>query len=143
MPDVQARIGKAPKTVRAARSAKESLEDIRFLTWDDVERLAAYLDPHVHRIVPLAALTAMRRGELFALTDRQVDLDVGAITLRITKTRKPRKVWLCAEAKQVVREQLLARTPNSDGYVFTTRRGSRLWHPIREVTPGRRGGRRS
>jgi integrase len=101
-------------------------KQIRFLTWDEVERLAAYLDPHVHRIVPFAALTGMRRGEIFALTDRQVDLGASCITLRVTKTRKPRRVWLSAEAKKLLREQLLARTPNRAGAVFTTRSGAPL-----------------
>jgi integrase len=101
-------------------------KQIRFLTWDEVERIAAYLDPHVHRIVPLAALTGMRRGELYALTDKQIDLAAGTITLRVTKTRRPRKVWLSNEAKKLLREQLLVRTPNKAGLVFTTRRGAPL-----------------
>ena len=99
---------------------------IRFLSWDEVEHLAAYLDPHVHRIVPFAALTGMRRGELFSLVDRQLDLKAGTVTLRVTKTRKPRRVWLSREALKLLREQLLVRTPNAAGYVFTTRSGARL-----------------
>ena len=101
-------------------------KQIRFLTWDEVERIASYLDPHVHRIVPLAALTGMRRGELYALTDTQIDLSAGTITLRVTKTRRPRKVWLSNEAKKLLREQLLVRTPNKTGLVFTTRSGAPL-----------------
>jgi integrase len=117
--DIDPRIFEIPSPAHTER-------DIRFLSWDEVERLAAYLDPHVHRIVPFAALTGMRRGELFDLQDRQVDLAAGSITLRVTKTRKPRKVWLCANAKQLLREQLLVRPPTSAGYVFTTRNGARL-----------------
>lgn len=99
---------------------------IRFLTWAEVERLAAFLDPRVHRIVPFAALTGMRKGELFGLVDRQVDVRAGCVTLRVTKTRKPRKVWLSAAARKLLREQLLVREPNAAGYVFTTASGARL-----------------
>lgn len=101
-------------------------KEIRFLTWPEVERLAAYLDPRVHRIVPFAALTGMRKGELFNLVDRQVDVKAGSVTLRVTKTRKPRKVWLSKQAKKLLREQLLARTPNRAGFVFTTESGAQL-----------------
>ena len=101
-------------------------KEIRFLTWPEVERLAAFLDPRVHRIVPFAALTGMRKGELFGLTDRQVDVKAGSVTLRVTKTKKPRKVWLSKQAKKLLREQLLARTPNRAGYVFTTESGAQL-----------------
>lgn len=101
-------------------------KEIRFLTWPEVVTLARELPTSVHRIVPFAALTGMRKGELFDLTDSRVDLDGGFVTLRVTKTRKPRQVWLSSQALQLLREQLVARTPNQKGLVFPTKTGHRL-----------------
>lgn len=98
----------------------------RFLTWNEVERVQAFLDPRVGRIVPVAALTGMRRGELAGLTDDRLDLGEGSVTLRVTKSRRPRKVWLSGHARLLLKEQLVARTPNKAGLVFPTRSGSPL-----------------
>lgn len=113
------------RILEIAQPAYEA-KPIRFLTWEEVERLTAFLDPRVHRIVSFAALTGMRRGELFSLVDRQVDLEASSVTLRVTKTKRPRKVWLSAEARKILREQLLARTPSAGGHVFTTETGKPL-----------------
>ena len=101
-------------------------KEIRFLDWPEVERLAAQLEPAVYRIVPIGALSGMRKGELRDLTDKQVDLVEGFVTLRKTKTGKPRRVWLSDAARQLFREQLVARHPNAKGLVFPTRTGNRL-----------------
>jgi integrase len=76
----------------------------------------------------LAALTGLRQGELFALRDRDLDLD--AMTIRVehgayrgelvpVKTRASRRrVDLSSTAARVLRRQLLARRPNELGLVF-------------------------
>ena len=116
-----------PRLLQLRPPGYESKE-IRFLTWPEVEALQAFLDAGVQRIVPFAALTGMRKGELFDLTDKQVDLSAGTVTLRErgTKTRRSRQVWLSEHALQLLREQLVARTPNARGLVFPTRTGHRL-----------------
>src|SRR2546430_11566095 len=44
----------------------------RFLTWEEVLELQSWLPEHVCRIVPIAALTGLRQGEVFEL--RESDL---------------------------------------------------------------------
>ena len=101
-------------------------KQIRFLTWTEVVTLTRELPAHVHRIVPIAALTGMRKGELYDLTDDRVNVAEGFVTLRQTKTGNPRQVWLAPHALQLMREQLVARTPNVKGLVFPTLTGHRL-----------------
>ena len=84
----------------------------------------------------LAALTGLRQGELFALRDRNVDLD--ALTVQVehgayrgelvpVKTRASRRrVDLSSIAAHVIRRQLLARKPNDLGLVFPSPRGALL-----------------
>lgn len=114
-----------PRILKLKAPVYESRE-IRFLDWAEVEALQSFVDERVNRIVPFAALTGMRKGELFDLTDTRCDLSDGSVTLRKTKTGKPRKVWLSDHARQLLREQLVARTPNAKGLVFATRTGHRL-----------------
>jgi integrase len=45
-----------------------------------------------------------------------------------TKTRKRRRVYLCAPALQALREQLLARRPTATGLVFTSPRADSVWN---------------
>ena len=102
--------------------------EMRFLTWAEVEELAAATVEPYGNLVQLAALTGLRQGELFALRDRSVDLQ--AMTLSIAhgvyagelvslKTRASRRrVDLSAKAAALVRRQLFARTPNPLGLVF-------------------------
>jgi integrase len=46
-----------------------------FLTWHEVLELASWMPVQIARIVPVAALTGAREGELFALRARDVDFD--------------------------------------------------------------------
>jgi integrase len=48
---------------------------MRFLEWAEVEELAANTAAPYGNMVMLAALTGLRQGELFALRDRNVDVD--------------------------------------------------------------------
>ena len=101
---------------------------MRFLTWPEVEELAAATVEPYGRLVQLAALTGLRQGELFALRDRSVDLH--AMTLSVEhgvyagelvslKTRASRRrVDLSAKAAALLRRQLFARTPTPLGLVF-------------------------
>jgi hypothetical protein len=87
-------------------------------------------------LVRLAALTGLRQGELFALRDRDVDLE--ALTIQVergacqgalmpVKTRASRRrVDLSNTAVRVLRRQLLARRPNDRGLVFPSPGGQIL-----------------
>ena len=116
--------------VKAPR--RDQLE-MRFLAWHEVEELAANTIVPYGNLVLLAALTGLRQGELFALRDRDVDLD--AMTVQVehgayqgelvpVKTRASRRrVDLSSTAARVLRKQLLARKPNDLGLVFPSPEG--------------------
>ena len=80
-----------------------------------------------------AALTGLRQGELFALHDRDLDLDNAELRVEYTadnaKIQRPktsasrRSVGLCGRAIAALREQLLARRPNDLGLVFPSPKG--------------------
>jgi len=83
-----------------------------------------------------AALSGLRQGELFALRDSNVDAESGSVLVEEgaykgratrTKTRNGRRrVHLSRVARQALREQLLARKPNSLGLVFPSPTGQ-IW----------------
>jgi integrase len=96
-------------------------------------------------MVMLAAVTGLRQGELFALRDRNVDLD--AKTIRVengtyagelvpVKTRASRRrVDLSRAVVRILRRQLLARKPNELGLVFPSPEGvilndDNFWHRV-------------
>ena len=86
---------------------------------------------YVGRIVPIAILTMLRRGEILGLRDRDVDFETGSISVlaqqqdgrRVsTKTRAGRRTVDVGPATlKLLREQQLARAPNPDGLLFPTR----------------------
>jgi integrase len=122
--------------VLRVKALRRDHPEMRFLAWDEVEELAANTVAPYGNLVLLAALTGLRQGELFALRDRNVDLD--AMTVRVEhgayegelvplKTRASRRrVDLSSTAAHVLRRQLLARRPNELGLVFPSPRGELL-----------------
>src|SRR6266542_3600282 len=118
------------------KAPRRDQPEMRFLDWDEVEELAANTVVPYGNLVLLAALTGLRKGELFALRDRNVDLD--AMTVQVehgayhgelvpVKTRASRRrVDLSSSAAHVLRRQLLARKPTDLGLVFTSPRGELL-----------------
>lgn len=91
-----------------------------YLTLEHLEAVASWsTEP---RLILFAGLSGLRQGECFALRDTDVHLDEGDILVSRgayegeptrTKSRKRRRVYLCDEAVQVLREQLLARRPGA------------------------------
>jgi integrase len=118
------------------RAPRRDQPEMRFLGWDEVEELAANTVSPYNNLVLLAALTGLRQGELFALGDRDVDLD--AMTVQVehgayegalvpVKTRASRRrVDLSVTAARILRRQLLARKPTELGLVFPSSRGALL-----------------
>lgn len=93
--------------------------------WDLAAAVRARGDEFVWRIVPIAAFTGMRQGELFDLRDKDLSLDDGYLLVREGKTAAaPRKVALGPELVKLFREQLMAR-PHSDFVFPTEHRGVR------------------
>jgi integrase len=109
-------------------------QEMRFLGWSEVEELAANTSVPYGNMVMLAALTGLRQGELFALRDRNVDLEAKTLIVENgvykgefwpVKTRASRRrVDLSATAVSVLRRQLLARKPNHLGLVFPSPAGA-------------------
>src|SRR6266511_828343 len=110
--------------------------EMRFLGWDEVEELAANTVAPYGNMVMLAALTGLRQGELFALRDRNLDLEAKTVTVEngtyagelvpVKTKASRRRVDLSATAVRVVRRQLLARKPNELGLVFPSPQGRNL-----------------
>lgn len=106
-----------------------------FLSAAEVEHLASWCSEP--RLITYAALSGLRLGEVLALRDADVDLDDGCVLVRRaarkgvegrTKTRKRRRVYLCAPALRALRAQLLARRPNEHGLVFPSPRSDSVWN---------------
>jgi integrase len=115
------------------RVAKPEEREPRFLTWEEADEVRSWIPEHVYRIVPIGILTMLRRGELLALRDSDVDFEHGAITIagqtqggRRTRTKTTagrRTVDLGPAAVRLLREQQLARAPNAEGLLFPSRTG--------------------
>ncbi len=115
------------------KAPRHEPRETRFLTWLEVEELAAATVEPYGNLVQLAALTGLRQGELFALRDRSIDR--GTMTLSVEhgvyagelvplKTKAARRNGdLSAKAAALIRRQLFARTPNQLGLVFPSSGG--------------------
>ena len=124
-----------PQLLAIAAPESDEREPI-FLTWHRVLDLASSMPEQISRIVPVAALTGAREGELFAL--RADDIDLAEQTLLVvstgsnrrgqTKTRgSKRTIDLPPLAAQLLREQLLARWNTSNHLVFPAPEGG-VWN---------------
>src|SRR5581483_12375192 len=63
------------EAVFRVKAPRRDQREMRFFEWDEVEELAANTVAPYGNMVMLAALTGRRQGELFALRDRNVDLE--------------------------------------------------------------------
>jgi integrase len=107
-----------------------------FLAWKQALELASWMPEQISRIVPVAALTGAREGELFALRADDVDLveetmlvaTTGSNRRGQTKTRgSKRTIDLPPIAAQLLREQLLARWHTSGRLMFPAPEGG-IWN---------------
>ena len=122
------------RSIYAVRVAKPNEREPQFLTWDEVDELRSWVPEHIGRIVPVAVLTMLRRGEILGLRERDVDFEAGSVAVltqhqagaRVgTKTRAGRRTVDVGPATlMLLREQQLVRAPNQDGLLFPTRAGT-------------------
>lgn len=79
----------------------------RFLTWKEVEYLASLMpNDSYNRLVRVAALTGLRRGEILALKWEDVDLDKQVLRVREGKTEAARRaIDLSLRATRILRVQ--------------------------------------
>jgi integrase len=120
-------------SVYAVRIARLPEREPRFLTWEEADELRSWMPEYVARIVPVAILTLLRRGEILGLRDRDIDFETGAISVlaqyqdgeRVSaKTAASRRTVDVGPATlKLLREQQLARAPNPDGLLFPSRSG--------------------
>lgn len=94
---------------------KGSKPRVRWLTEEEVERLADCAAPHLKPLILFAADTGGRRSELFNLDWRYVDLERGRITFVDTKNGDDRTVRLCERAVRTLQDL----GPKENGPVFT------------------------
>ncbi len=52
------------RSIYGLRVAKPDEREPRFLTWDEVDELRSWIPEHIARIVPVAVLSLLRRGEI-------------------------------------------------------------------------------
>jgi integrase len=122
------------RAIYRVRIATPNEREPQFLTWEEAEELRSWMPEHIARIVPIAILTMLRRGEILGLRERDIDFEAGSIAVfsqrqegvRVaTKTRAGRRtVDFGPAALKLLREQQLARAPNMDGLLFPNRAGT-------------------
>ena len=131
--DARARGQRVHEPVFTVVPPRHETRDPRFLTWAEVEELASYC--REHRLIVVAALSGLRRGELFALTAANVDLGGSAITVAATgdggkvgrpKGGKVRRVYVEGRVVELLAEQLRDRVPNGYDLVFPSPQGE-MW----------------
>ena len=131
--DAQSRGQRVHEAVFTIVPPRHESRDPRFLTWAEVEELASYC--REHRLIVVAALSGLRRGELFALTSPNVDLDGSAITVAATgdggnvgrpKGGKVRRVHVEHRVVDLLAEQVRERVSNPGDLVFPSPRGE-MW----------------
>ena len=107
----------ARNPVREVERAKETIPPIRYLSEEEAIRLVAAL-PGWLRVPVLVALDAgLRAGEIAALTRRDVDLDRGLISVRVSKNRQPRHVGITQRLRRAFVGHL-ANLPKGQKYQF-------------------------
>jgi integrase len=131
--DARARGQRVDESIASIRRPRHAERVPRFLLWSEVEELATYC--RESRLVMIAALTGLRRGELFALATESVDLAAGDLVVsrtgnggRVgpTKSGRPRRVHLTPLAAELLDEQLHERPWSRDGLVFPSPLGQ-MW----------------
>jgi integrase len=121
------------RAIYGIRIAKADEREPRFLTWEEAEELQSWMPEYISRIVPVAILTLIRRGEILGLRDRDIDFATGSIAVFAqrqdgkhvkTKTRAGRRtIDVGPHVLKLLREQQLARPAMPDGYLFPSPSG--------------------
>lgn len=101
---------------------KKDNRRLRFLTWDEADRLLAHLNKksvQLHNMALLSLHTGMRAGEIFSLTWRDIDLARGIVMILDPKASKNRAAFMTGDVKQMFKG-LPQGEPND--FVFKDRR---------------------
>ncbi|MGH3011143.1 MAG: tyrosine-type recombinase/integrase [Gaiellaceae bacterium] len=74
--------------IRNSRAAGERREMLGFETWEQVDAIAAEMDPRFAAIPVVLVGTGLRPEELFALERRDVDLEAGVLSVERVYTQR-------------------------------------------------------
>jgi integrase len=91
------------RRVRAFR--KVDTARIRYLSDDEARRFVNVCEPDFRALVTAALMTGCRYMELASLLVADFDAEVGTVTVRMSKSGKPRHVALSGEGSQFFRQQ--------------------------------------
>jgi integrase len=94
------------------------------LSVDELFEFASWFPEHSRRLVLLAGMVGARQHVWFAMTDKMLDLQAGALSIpaSLAKNRRAHRVYLTDLEVGLFREQLMARAPVVD-LVFPTPTG--------------------
>lgn len=110
---------------------KKDNQVTEYLTPEEAERLMKVLDKwpskDAPRMLKIAWLTGMRRGEIFKLEDRDCDFTQRIITLRDPKGGREETISMSEPVKQLLEEQMVDRDRLYPGslYIFPGKKGER------------------
>jgi integrase len=120
--DAMLRKQRVDQSILTIPNPKYTSRTPRILTLDEVNTIASWMPDFIKRIVPIAALTGLRQGELFNLVDNDLHLDEGWLQVQSGKTAASRRrVNIGSEVVKLFREQLMVR-PHTD-FVFPAYEG--------------------
>jgi integrase len=94
------------------------------LTAVELYELASWVPEHSKRLVLLAGTVGQRERVWFEMTDDQLDVRAGTLTVRCeqAKNKRPHQLYLTGMERSLFREQLLIRAPGTP-LVFPTPTG--------------------
>ncbi len=94
--------------------------------------LRACRNPEMLRIVALALATGMRRGEVLAIEWAQIGEDFIALRAEQTKSKKPRKVPLTDEAREILAQCEKDKSANGRVFSYTADGFRSVYKRVRE-----------
>ena len=123
-------INEAWQRVKAFRKVDSAR--IRYLTDDEARRLVNVCPADFRALVIAGLMTGCRYGELAALVVEDFNVDSGTLTIRTSKSGKPRHVVLSAEGSEFFARQRRARRP---GALLFTKGDGRKWSASDQQRP--------
>lgn len=117
----------ADNPVKRVKKLREEQGRLRFLSQEEEERLKECILkrwPYRWQEILIAIHTGMRQGEQYGLRWRDVDMELGMISLPLTKNGRPRHIPLNPVALQAFSDILARRT---DGPMVVDIKSPRAW----------------
>ena len=114
----------AENPARPIKKLKGETQRMRFLNWEDINRLIDCAAPFLKPVIITAVSTGMRRGEIINLKWKDVDFVHRFIRVEKTKNKEPRDIpidGLLMESLESLKE-----SQEKGGYVFLRKNGARV-----------------